>query len=104
MMQGDAYNIQFIIIRDDNTIVTPSMISEVEIVIGTLRKTYSSGIITYSEYDQNWLFPISQSESLALSASNQPVQARIKFTENDEVIGENLGVIPLEQSRSKVVL
>lgn len=100
IMQGDAYAIPVSITTADNTAINDIMVDSLEIVIGHLRKTYPEDI-TYS--DEQWMFPISQEESLRLINMPQPVQVRVKFN-TGEVIGVNAGTIPITVSHSKEVL
>lgn len=100
MLQGDAYNIPFVIKQGD-TVVTDTMVSAVEIVIGPLKKTHPDGGLTYSGGE--WLFALTQAETFALSAASQPAQVRVKFTGGD-VVGASLGGISVARSLSKAVL
>ena len=98
IMQGDAYKIPFIL-YNDSTKITSDMVSKVEIVIGTMNKTWPEDI-EYSEGE--FLFPLTQAESIAMQGK-QPAQVRIKFT-GGTVIGARLPPIDICDSRSKAVL
>lgn len=103
IMQGDQYAIPVGITDKNNAPVPPDAIAEVEMVVGTLRKTLTAGEITYSEEQEAYLFPVTQEESFGLRAQPVPVQIRVKTTSGD-VTGENLGRVIITESRSKEVL
>jgi hypothetical protein len=102
MMQGDAYNIPIEIMADDG-IADETLFDEVEIVIGTMVKTMSSGEITYDTENKVFLFPLSQKESMKLGAKAD-CQVRVKPNGTNDVIGVNLGEIDVDKTLSKAVL
>lgn len=102
IMQGDEYSIPFVIETASGT-ATPDIFSDLEIVIGNMRKTLSDGQIKYDDTSKRFLFPLTQEETFSLSTAPQKVQLRCK-TQNGEVIGQSLGVINVAASISKVVL
>lgn len=102
MMQGDAYNIPIEIMVDDG-IADKTLFDEVEIVIGTMVKTMSSGAITYDTENKVFLFPISQKESMKLGAKAE-AQVRVKPNNTDNVFGVELGEIDVAKTLSKAVL
>jgi hypothetical protein len=102
MMQGDAYNIPVEIMVDDG-IADDTLFDDVEIVIGTMVKTMSSGEITYDTENKVFLFPISQKESMKLGAKAD-CQVRVKPNGTNDVIGVNLGEIDVAKTLSKAVL
>lgn len=102
IMQGDAYGIPFVI-ETDNGRMTPDTLSDLEIVIGDMRKTLAEAGIRYDAAEGRFLFLLTQEESFALPAIPQKVQLRCKF-QNGEVIGQSLGAIDVAASISKVVL
>ena len=101
MMQGDCYNLGIEIIDDSGAAVTPQAVSDVEIALGNLKKTYKEGQLKYGE--GVWLFPLSQEESFSLTAGKLYGQARIKWT-SGEVDGCLLEALRLTESRSREVL
>lgn len=102
IMQGDQYSIPIRIKAADGTIIEPSIVSSVEIMVGFIKKTYP-GEITFSD-DDRWLFPLTQEESVKISSFKQPVQARIKFNGGDVVGGKYIPKLQITESRSKVIL
>lgn len=102
IMQGDQYNVPILIKAYDGTAINIDIVSDVEVMIGKLRKRYP-GEITYSTERNRWIFPLTQDESFALATSRQPVQVRIKFN-NGDVVGVNVGEIKIGYSRSREVL
>lgn len=101
MMQGDSYAISIYITTESGRTIEESEVRDVEIKIGTLRKTYRAGEVRYE--DGVWLFPISQDESFRLPAAHLRTQVRILW-ENGEVEGTILDDICLQESTSKEVL
>ena len=87
IMQGDAYYIPFLFFDDDETQITDDMVTEVEIQFGGLKKTMSSGEITYS--DGEFLFPLTQAESSGMVGTVK-VLAWLTFTNGDR-IGASFG-------------
>lgn len=102
--QGDQYGILIgaELEGQEGQPIDPTLFSNVEIVIGNIRKDMNSGIV-YSESEKGWIFPITQKETIKLAASQQPAQIRFKFTSGD-VQRVPLGMIDVEESKSKVVL
>ncbi len=103
IMQGDAYSIPVEILADDGP-ADETLFDEVEIVIGRLRKTMSSGEITYDKDNKVFLFPVSQAETFAMAAATMGAQARVKPKGSNKVIGIPLEQIQVNASRSKEVL
>lgn len=101
IMQGDSLKIP-ISISLRGTKVIPSMVSTVEIMVDELCKTYPKEV-SYDEVNEVWLFPITQSETLALCPSDQPIQIRVKFSD-DSVIGVGDMCLRVVASKSKEVL
>ena len=100
MMQGDAYNIPFVIKKADGSVVRDVDVLDVEIVLENLKKTAGEGQIRYE--NGQWLFPLAQEESFGFTSAVKG-QVRIKWL-NGEVEGCKLDRVPLEHSRSKEVL
>ncbi len=101
MMQGDSYSLGIVILNNAGNPVTPGDISDIEITIGRLRKTYLNAQLTYS--DGLWLFPLSQDESFGISESAVPAQVRVKWA-NGAIEGKKIYGIRVEESLSKEVL
>ena len=103
MLQGDSYGLPIEILRSDNTVVTAADVSDVEITIGFLTKTYKSGKVTYNEDTEKWVFPLTQQETFKLPAVRVKAQLRIKWP-NGAVEGVDLDGINVHESISKEVL
>lgn len=102
MMQGDSYKVPIEILVDDG-ITDASLFDEVEIVIGSMVKTLSSGVVTYDYNNKVFLFPVSQKESMNLG-SKVKAQVRVKPKNTENVIGIELGMIDVAKTLSKAVL
>lgn len=65
--QGEAFEIECTIVTDDDaTEITPALIEALSIKLGRLRKTWPDGEIYY---DDAWIFPVSQEESMRLKGT-----------------------------------
>lgn len=98
MMQGDAYAVPFVI-RQGNTTVTPDMVETVELTIGTLSRLYP-GEVTYDAEKKQWLYPLTQEQTLAFSEGAVPTQVRVKLL-TGSVVGARGGTINVTQSASR---
>ena len=103
MMQGDAYNLKIEILNEDQDVVTPEAVSDVEITIGSLRKTYASEEVTYDEGLERWLFPLTQEETFRFTPARVKAQVRVVWN-NGNVEGVSLGTVNVLESISKEVL
>ena len=101
MMQGDSYNLGINILNNAGNPVTPDDIKDVEITIGSLRKTYLNSQLTY--YDGVWLFPLSQQETFRYWPSSVKAQVRVVWA-NGVVEGKPLYGVRISESISKEVL
>ncbi len=101
MMQGDAYAVPFVI-RQGNTTVTPDMVETVELTIGTLSRLYP-GEVTYDAEKKQWLYPLTQEQTLAFSEGTVPTQVRVKLL-SGSVVGARGGTINVTQSASRGVI
>lgn len=101
MMRGDSYNIAITLTDDENQPITPADVAEVEIALGDLKKTYTSGDVAYN--DGKWLFPVSQDETLSTVAAVSTLQVRVKYLLGD-VVGARVGNVYIVPSSSNEVL
>ena len=101
MMQGDSYGLKINILNSDKVAVTPDDVTDVEVTVGTLRKTYSDNQVIF--YDGKWIFPVTQEETFKLPAARVKAQVRVVWA-NGEVEGVSLGLINVLESISKEVL
>ena len=103
MMQGDSYSLSIEILKADGTQVTAADVSDVEITIGHLRKTYAEGAVTYHSASGIWLFPLSQEETFRYLPSRVKGQVRVVWN-NGDVEGIPLDEINVQESISREVL
>lgn len=101
MMRGDAYEIAITLKDEQNHAITDEDVAEVEIALGDLIKTYSSGEVVYD--DGKWLFPVTQGETLSAVAAISTLQVRVKYLLGD-VVGAKVGNVYLTPSASNEVL
>ena len=98
MMQGDARSLYVELLKPGDEVVTPADVADVEVTLGLLSKTYSAGQLVFA--DGVWIFPLTQSETLALMATVQKAQVRVRWP-SGEVEGASLGRIYLGESLSR---
>lgn len=105
IMRGDAYPV-YVDLKQDGKILTPDMISELEICVGTsLRKLYSDGGVRFDVDTSQWYIRLTQEETLRLPLGNLTVIGRIQYPEpKDDVIGIKLGTINVIDTNSRAVL
>lgn len=101
MMQGDGYKLGIRILNNAGNPVTPDDVSDVEITIGYLRKTYRNAEIAYS--DGLWLFPLSQEETFRFPSAAVKSQVRVMW-KNGIVEGKPMYGVRIQESISKEVL
>lgn len=102
IMQGDQYAIVFTGTQDGAPLDL-SKIEMIEFIVGKLRKIYP-GEVTM-DTDGNFLFPLTQEETLNFKSAMQSVQIRVKFLGAEPVVvGVPLGGIRVTDAISKEVL
>lgn len=103
IMQGDQYSLMFTGTADGEPLDL-SRIERIEFCVGRLKKYWPGEVGT--DQKGNFLFPLTQEETLGLRTTSQPIQIRVKFTGGDEatVAGTNVGSINVMEGISKVVL
>lgn len=101
MMQGDACNLGIRILNNAGSPVTPEDVTDVEIVLGNLRKTLKSGGIFYHE--GLWMLPLSQKETSCLWPAPVKAQVRVRWA-NGVVEGKAILGLRIFESISKEVL
>lgn len=102
IMQGDQYAIVFTGTQDGEPLDL-SKIEMIEFIVGKLRKIYP-GEVTM-DTDGNFLFPLTQEETLNFKSAMQSVQIRVKFLGAEPVVvGVPLGGIRVTDAISKEVL
>lgn len=103
MMQGDSYSLKVNILKKDKTLVLPADVSDVEITVGSLRKTYAKNEVIYNEGLERWLFPLTQEETFKFTPARVKAQVRVVLKDGT-VEGIPLGTINVLESISKEVL
>ena len=101
MMTGDAYRVP-LQIETNEGFLTSEDLEDIEVFIGSIRKTLQQGDVTYDLDENVFLVALSQRETFRLKGEEK-VQARCKFLSGD-VIGVDFGTIDVKKSTSKVVL
>lgn len=101
MMTGDCYALPIGVTLDEGT-VGESTFAEIEVMIGSVRKTLTDGDITFDINTGEFLVSLSQAETFRLGGKRKVI-ARFKFA-NDEVLGVELGDVEHIISTSKEVL
>lgn len=101
MMRGDSYEIAITLKDEQNHAITDEDVAEVEISLGDLTKTFTSGAVIYD--DGKWLFPITQGETLSAVAAINTLQVRVKYLLGD-VVGATVGNVYVLPSSSNEVL
>ena len=102
MMQGDQYGLPIELLKDNGSPLTESDVDDVEIYIGSIRKTLKSKTVIFDETDQTFVVKLTQNDTFLLNRSII-IQVRILF-KNGDVIGIDLGTYNIENAISKVVL
>lgn len=103
IMQGDQYSLMFTG-TVDGAAMDMSQIEKIEFFVNDLRKCWPDEV--KQDMNGNFLFPLTQRETLKFGAKPQRVQVRVKFkgAETPIVVGVGAGEVAVQASRSKVVL
>ena len=103
IMRGDSYPIYIELLQDD-TILIPEMVAEIEVCIGeSMRKLYSRNEVMFDQSSGRWYIRLSQEETLAWTESAYNVIVRIKYANMDypDVLGLKVGRINVVDTFSK---
>lgn len=103
MMQGDSYMLGIQILNNAGNPVTVDDITDVEITIGHLEKSYRKLELLYDEGLHQWLFPLSQQETFGYWPSSVKAQVRVVWS-NGIIEGKPIYGIRIDESMSKEVL
>lgn len=103
MMQGDSYGIEAKLFFVDGKPIDNYEVKNVEIVIGSLRKTSRDNEVYYDPDLESWIFPIKQEESFEFPVGRLKAQVRVVWP-NGDVEGAELEDVHVIESRSKTVL
>ena len=102
IMQGDACRLPFQI-RQDGMTITPEMITDLEVTVGSLRKTYLGGGITFDgEY---WYTYLSQEDTMSMTGAEY-IRLRIRYLNQPwvTVLGKRVAMLNVEEHPSAEVL
>ena len=101
IMQGDSYPIP-IDITQDGIVVTPEIVEDVEITVGTeIRKLYSTGDLRFE--DGTWYLLMTQRETFSMSGANEVV-CRLKYPVSGYTCGVRVGILNvIETSQRRVI-
>ena len=101
MMPGDQYALP-IQIETSEGIAGATTFADLEIFLGSVRKTLSGGNIKYNSDTKTFDVYFTQKDTFKLGGSEK-LQIRCKF-DNGDVIGIKAGSYSVEDSLSRVVL
>lgn len=101
MLQGDTYDLGIRILNNAGNPVTEQEIEDVEITVGSVRKTYRNAQLRC--HDGVWRFPLSQRETFGLLPASPRAQVRVKW-KNGVVEGKPLYGVKIGESISREVL
>lgn len=103
MMQGDQYLLPIELTTEDGEILDPSYLDELEVFVGSVRKTLRNKEIEFDSGHGAYMVNLLQKDTFMLRGTVL-VQARLLFKNSGDVIGVDLGTHTITESRSKVVL
>lgn len=104
MMQGDSYDLRVEVINSLGAVITPTDVSNIEITVGGVKKTYTKSEITFDTEAQKWIYHLSQEETFKFPAGAF-IKRQIRVVwPNGDVKGIDLGGEYVNESVSKVVL
>lgn len=75
IVQGDAYVLPFSI-RAGETLITPSMVTDVIVQFGTIQRTYSNNEVVY--VNGQWGIPLTHEETLQMNGMTG-LQVEVQF-------------------------
>ena len=101
MMQGDAYKLGFRINNNAGNPITPADITDLEITIGSLSKTYRKNQLLYES--GLWMFPLTQDETFSYVPAAAKSQVRVLWV-NGVLEGKPVYGVRVDESISKEVL
>ena len=101
MMQGDQYRLP-IEIKTTEGNAKPATFDDLEVFVGSVRKTLGKGEVSYDDENETFLVLLTQQETIRLRRDIE-VKLRCKFPDGD-VVGISAGTVNFEKSTSRVVL
>lgn len=78
IVQGDSFQLP-IKIKYQGNYVTPTTVDDVRIQIGYSLKSYSDNQLSFNTSTNEWIYPLTQQESLAFGRILEPIQVGIKI-------------------------
>ena len=102
MMQGDQYRIPLSLTYEDGAPVTPNELKDLEVFIGSVRKTLADGGVSFEEGEGQFYVYITQEDTFKLRGDVK-IQVR-PLVASGEVVGINLETANVKIAASKVVL
>lgn len=111
MMQGDARTIPFSLTLNNEMVLSPDHIADLEVCIGSddgalIRKLLSENTIGFDNASGKWFFRLSQEETLSLEPGSYSAVARPKFGLNadSDVQGIKIGGFNIIDGLSEEVI
>lgn len=101
MMTGDAYVLPIEISFESGKATVEDFL-EIEVTVGSVRKTLSSGDVTYDEETGEFNVRFTQEDTFKLKG-NRDVDVRLVLV-NEDVIGIRAGTLEHIESQSKQVI
>ena len=99
--QGEARSLYVELLKPGDVVVTPEDIADVEISLGLLTKNYRAGQLAFA--NDVWIFPLTQRETLALRATVQKAQVRVRWP-SGEIESASLGRVYIDEGLSRKVI
>lgn len=101
IIQGESFPIYIALMQDDSPL-TPDMIENLKICLGSLKKKLSDGGVTFDETTQRWCVFPTQEETLEMPVGPNNVCCHIKYPDGS-VISKNLDGILVKAGCCKEV-
>ena len=102
IMQGDEYDVNIALTDSDGEPITDTGVTDVEVGLGGITKTYADGDVTFDSETNQWVFHLSQAETSGFKGILS-FQVRVKFGGGD-VVGAKLPPVGVSPSASVEVL
>lgn len=78
IVKGESYRVAFTL-KDNGTVITPSMVQGVRIALGNQIATYPNGNLTFETEDNTWQFPMTQKNSYSMMGNETDYQVQVKI-------------------------
>lgn len=102
IMQGDACRIPFRI-RQDGRAIVPELITDLEVTVGALRKTYLEGSVVWE--NDCWFVYLSQEETMGMGGVDH-IRVRLRYLDQPwiTVQGKEAALLYVENHPNAEVL